>query len=125
LKRRVLLADDEPSVLRVLTNLLEARGYEVKAVNSAAEALRKLDESVFDLILTDMRMETDTAGFAVAQRAKQQRYNPAVAILTANPSLAADWRGKGVDAIFVKGTAIGDMLRGIEELCRTIPAKSA
>lgn len=125
MKRRILLADDEPILLRALTTLLEAHGYEVEAAHSAAEALQKLEGSVFDLVVTDMRMETDTSGFAVAERAKQQTYRPAVAILTAYPLLAADWRHKGVDAIFVKGTAISEMLLSIEDLCQTISSRAA
>lgn len=116
MKRRILLADDEPAILLTLSAILELHGYEVETAHSGAEALRKLEDAVFDLVITDMRMETEDAGFAVTEGAKRQPYKPAVAILTAYPALAADWRDKGADTFFVKPTATQDMLRRIEDL---------
>ncbi len=114
--RRILLADDEPLVLEVLKAVLESKGYEVEAANSGAEAVRKLQEATFDLVITDLKMETETAGFAVSRMAKLQPYRPAVVVLTAYPPLGSDWQDKGADAIVIKSTATQEILRGIENL---------
>ncbi len=117
MKHRILLADDEPLVLEVLKAALESRGYEVEAANSGAEALQKLEAATFRLVITDMKMETDSAGLAVSKSAKLQPYKPAVMILTAYPPVGSDWRDNGVDAILLKGGAIQDLFRQIDDCC--------
>ena len=52
----VLVVDDEPAVLRLLTRGLEHAGATVDSASSAGEALRKLVRTVPDLLLTDIRM---------------------------------------------------------------------
>src|SRR5438132_1082247 len=54
--RRVLIADDEESIRHVLTELLEERGYEVRAVTDGEEAMRELSARDYDALVTDVRM---------------------------------------------------------------------
>jgi len=53
---KILLVDDEPSILSVLTTLLRKQDYEVKPVNKGEEALEIIKDDKFDLLLTDIRM---------------------------------------------------------------------
>jgi two-component system, NtrC family, response regulator AtoC len=54
--RRVLIADDEESIRHVLTELLNERGYEVRAVADGDEAARELAARDYDALVTDVRM---------------------------------------------------------------------
>src|SRR5438132_528375 len=54
--RRVLIADDEESIRHVLTELLEERGYEVRAVTDGEEAMREVAARDYDALVTDVRM---------------------------------------------------------------------
>ena len=54
--RRVLIADDEESIRHVLTELLDERGYEVRAVGDGEEAMRELSARDYDALVTDVRM---------------------------------------------------------------------
>ncbi len=54
--RKILVADDEPDVVRVLTSLLEARGYEVIQAFDGKEALEQAAREKPDLILLDLDM---------------------------------------------------------------------
>ena len=54
--RRVLIADDEESIRHVLVEMLEQRGYEVRAVNDGEEAMRELSARDYDALVTDVRM---------------------------------------------------------------------
>ncbi len=56
LARRVLVVDDEPTARRSLAWLLCDAGYEVMTAADGEEALAALDQSRFDLLLTDLRM---------------------------------------------------------------------
>jgi two-component system, OmpR family, KDP operon response regulator KdpE len=53
---RILVVDDEPQIRRVLRATLVARGYVVSDARSGEEALDKLREEKFDLVLLDMNM---------------------------------------------------------------------
>jgi two-component system NtrC family response regulator len=53
---RILLADDDAGLRRVIQFKLTQQGYEVVAVANGKEALRKIGEQKFDLLLSDMKM---------------------------------------------------------------------
>jgi two-component system KDP operon response regulator KdpE len=53
---RILVVDDEPQIRRVLRTALTSQGYEVQDARSGEEALEKLRQERFDLVLLDMNM---------------------------------------------------------------------
>lgn len=73
--QRLLVLDDEPSVVEFLRESLAARGYEVDGHTSPATALERLDGARFDLVISDMQMPglhgTDIVS-AVLQRQPEQ-----------------------------------------------------
>jgi len=103
---RILVVDDEPSILGLLRTVLELASFEVETSSSAKEAVSCLAENVFDVVLTDMRMETPVAGFDVIRAARKLQPRPAIAILTAHPISPAEWKPSGADALFIKGTEL-------------------
>jgi two-component system response regulator GlrR len=56
-KGKILLVDDDPGLLRLLSIRLRAEGYEVEAVESAHDALASLNRFTPDLVITDLRMD--------------------------------------------------------------------
>lgn len=54
---KILLVDDDPGLLRLLSIRLRAEGYEVEAVESAHKALGVLNRFSPDLVITDLRMD--------------------------------------------------------------------
>ncbi len=120
-KRRVLLVDDEVSVLLTMKAILEISGFEVDTAASAREAKSKLKLREYQMVITDMRMESDAAGRDVIQAARTAPYHPAVALLTAFPE--DDWADMGADKMLVKPMQTGVLLKQIEKLLDTHAAK--
>jgi DNA-binding NtrC family response regulator len=85
---RVLLVDDDPTARLTLKTVLEASGYNVDSAASAAEAVGKLDAGEYELVLSDLRMESPEAGRTVLAYAKMMDYKPATAILTTYQSMS-------------------------------------
>jgi len=82
---RLLVAEDEPHIRRILTTLLESSGFQLTVVTSGDEALEELrGDEFFDLALLDLLMPGRT-GLQVLQeaRALPHRANLPVIILTA------------------------------------------
>src|SRR5271165_4472667 len=79
---RVLLVDDDPASRLTLQTVLQAGGYRVDSAASAAEAVGKLDEQEYELVLSDLQMESPEAGLKVIAHARMMDYKPATAIVT-------------------------------------------
>lgn len=80
---RVLLVDDNPASRLTLQTVLKAGGYQVDAAASAAEAVGKLDRKKYELVLSDLQMESPEAGLKVLAHARMMDYQPATALITA------------------------------------------
>ena len=116
MKRRILLVDDELAILLTLRAILEMNNFEVDTAASAREAEKKLKSQTYDMVITDMRMESETAGYEVIRAARQQAYDPATAILTAYPSIDQEWQSRGAQSLLVKPVNTQELLRQIENL---------
>jgi len=116
MKRRILLADDELAVLLTLKAILEIHGFDVETAASAKEAISKIKTNRYHMVITDMKMEDERSGYDVIHAAKKSDYGPAVAILTAYPSLGGDWKAEGAQSMLVKPMNTEDLLHQIEML---------
>ena len=83
---RVLLVDDDPGLLRLLSIRLRAEQYEVEAVESAKEALAALPRFRPDLVITDLRMQA-MDGIGLLKEIQRQRPGLCVLLLTAHGTI--------------------------------------
>jgi two-component system response regulator PilR (NtrC family) len=79
---RILVVDDELSMREFLSILLEREGYEVVVAGSASDALRTMESSLFDLVLSDVNMP-GLSGLELLARIKEKSPETAVLMLTA------------------------------------------
>lgn len=114
--RRVLLVDDDKPVLLTLKAVLELNRFEVDTAASGAEAREKLQAGEYDVVITDVRMETEEAGLEVLRLARAQRNRPATAILTAYPPSAVGWRNEPVESLLVKPIGTRLLVERLESL---------
>lgn len=113
---RILLVDDERSILLTLTAILQKNGFQVMSAASAQEAKEKLARNQFDLVITDLKMETDGAGFDVLKTALEQPCKPATLLLTAYPVPQQEWTARGADGLLEKPTEMSALLETIFHL---------
>lgn len=79
---RVLLVHGDLAPRLALQTILQASGYSVDAAASPAEALTKLDEGKYDLVLTDSDLGSETANRNLLAYARVKDYHPATAVIT-------------------------------------------
>lgn len=84
-QRRILVADDEPHIRRILSTFLEASGFQVDEALDGAEACRRLEgPEHYDLALLDIMMPEQTGLEVLAlARTLPHREKTAMVILTA------------------------------------------
>lgn len=83
---RVLLADTALASRLALKTILSAAGYAVSGAATAAEAIGKLDEGEYQLVLADLRAESDEAGPRLLAYARQKEFRPATALIASDIS---------------------------------------
>jgi CheY-like chemotaxis protein len=86
---RILIVDDDPASRLTLQTVLEAGGYRVDCAATAAEAVGKMDDDEYELVLSDLQMESPEAGLRVLAHAQLMSYHPATALVTTYQNLGA------------------------------------
>jgi DNA-binding NtrC family response regulator len=85
---KVLVVDDERSILLLLKEALSQWGYQVTVAPSAAEALGLLKSELFDALITDIRMP-DMSGLELLREVKKQDESIEVVMMTGYPTIAS------------------------------------
>jgi len=83
---KILLIDDEPSILSVLCTILRAEDYEVTAIQDGEQAIEILNNEEFDLMISDLRM-SPVNGMDLLKLANKEKPGMSVIMLTAYGSL--------------------------------------
>lgn len=73
MSKKILIVDDDKDLVQTLEAALRHNGYEVAKAYSGAEGLSMLVKEKPDLIILDVMMETDTAGFEIADQIRNSR----------------------------------------------------
>ncbi|MBV8728302.1 MAG: response regulator [Acidobacteriia bacterium] len=81
---RVLLVHGELAPRLALSTILQASGYKVDVAASTAEALAKLDDGIYDLVLADQEFGKDRSGLDLLAYARVKGYRPATAFITSH-----------------------------------------
>jgi two-component system cell cycle sensor histidine kinase/response regulator CckA len=83
----ILLVEDEESLLKLATHILEMRGYRVLAAAESETALHQAQEfpQRIDLLLTDVRMDPHISGCVLAQHLRPARPDMHVIYMTSFP----------------------------------------
>ena len=113
---RILIVDDDESIRKALSAVLEDRGYVVDTAQCGSEAIEKSKKSYYDLALLDIRLP-DMEGTRLL-KALNDTVPPMVKIIvTGYPSLANAMEAvnKGADAYILKPVVMDNVLKTIRE----------
>ena len=113
---RILVVDDRPKALRHLAKAVHIPMTEVVTAESAGEAMERIAVETFDLVVTDLQMETVQAGLEVLKAAKAKDAYTQVIVITAygTPTITGEaMRGAAFDFIErnTPGTDVFEILK--------------
>ncbi|MCZ6720850.1 MAG: response regulator [Proteobacteria bacterium] len=111
---RILVADDEASVREFIVRALRTRGHQVTVAGDGAEALERLEQKSYDLLLTDIVMPV-LDGIALALKASKEY--PSLRIILMTGFAAELQRVRNLDALF-HGLITKPF--GLDEICDAV-----
>jgi two-component system response regulator HydG len=92
-KEQILVVDDSPDTLEVLQRNLQLKGYRVFTALSVADAIRILEQTPLDLVITDLKMP-QLSGLDLVRYVRENFKNTEIMMITGYPSI-----GGAVDAV--------------------------
>ena len=112
----ILIVDDDKSILRTFTRILQKSGYEVEIAETGKEAMEKVEKRLYDLALVDIRLP-DIEGTDLLSQLKKQLQHTIKIMITGFPSLETGVKAldEGADAYLVKPVKPQELLSIIEE----------
>jgi len=116
---RILLVDDDPRLLAVLSDTLESYGHAVATAAKGEEAVQMFDPTLHDVVITDLGMPRMN-GWEVAERIKAQSPDTPVFLLTGwGEGVAAHEGSQFVDRVVAKPVSAEALMEQLAELRRT------
>jgi len=116
---RILIADDEPDVLLIVSERLRRSGHKVEYAPDGTQAMQKAGQTVYDLLILDVRMPGHT-GFEVCEYAKGSEKNgkALVLLISAFPEEQRIWRQSKADAFLMKPFEVAQLTTTIDQLLK-------
>jgi len=85
--KRLLFVDDESSIREMLPVILRRYGFQVTVAATVSEALQEITSKEFDLLLSDLNIESESDGYLVVRAMRATNPRCVIVILTGYPPL--------------------------------------
>lgn len=117
-KGRVLVVDDDPELRQMVVCALQSRGYRAEGAEDGLQALARLQQGSFDMVVTDFQMPR-LDGLALLREVRRLEPPLPVVILTGfvDTSMEGVLRRAGAFRVLTKGGRLADLVRTVEEAC--------
>jgi len=114
-RARILLVDDEPNILLTVKEILVQEGYDVDAAPDGLSALKALQHSTYDLVLTDLKME-GMDGLALLEEVRKHSPQTVTVMMTGYGSVdsAIEAVRSGAYEYLLKPVAVEELKQAVE-----------
>jgi len=118
-KYRILIVDDDKLVRWSLIEVLNQNGYEAISTETGEEAINRIEDTTFDLVITDLKLP-GIGGFDVLNRAKEVNSSTKVIVITGygSENVANEARAKGAELFVTKPFEINRIREDVREILR-------
>src|SRR5256885_12101335 len=125
-RKRILIVEDEPDIIRGLKDALEFEGFEVASTSSGREGVKLMRERGADCVILDL-MLPDINGYQVCEEIRAFNAVVPIIILTARGQESDKIRGldAGADDYVTKPFSIGELLARIKAIFRRLQKTGA
>ena len=105
---RLLVIDDEANIRLLYAQELGDEGYEVVTAANVTEALNRLDEQTFDLVILDIKLKSES-GLDLLQQIVKERHNLPVILCSAFSCYKDDFSAWLADGYVVKSSDLQEL----------------
>ena len=123
-KKRILIVDDDTSILRVFRSILEKAGYSVETAETGKEALRHLHRTKFDLCLVDVKLPDMDGTELLLEMAETPETVKIIITGFSSEKVGIKAADYGADDFLVKPVKAEELLAIIQQRLESIPARS-
>ena len=118
---KILIADDEPDVLLILSERLRRSGHEVEYAPDGTQAMQKTEQTAYNLLILDVRMPGHT-GYEVCGYSKSSAKNgkTPVLLISAFSEESVAWRQSKADAFLAKPFEVGQLITTVDRLLKGV-----
>jgi DNA-binding NtrC family response regulator len=122
---RILIVDDEQIALKNLEHIMKREGYEVMGTQSGVNALRLLEDKIFDVVITDLKMEK-VDGMQILKRCKELYPDTEVIMITGYATLqsAIEAMKKGAYDYIAKPFKLDEVRKVVSEAVEKVRLKN-
>ncbi len=115
---RILIAEDDPSIRKLYEKAFRQEGYEVVMVAAGGEILAELEDSPFDLLITDLKLEHTSALEILPDIRKGHPRLPVIVVSGYYTNLVEDFHLKGfnVNLFFNKPLGLSDLKLAVRRI---------
>ena len=115
-EKRILIVEDDVKLLRTYQSILQGEGYDVEIASTGNQALEKVEETKFRLVILDIRLP-DIMGDEVARGVRARDEKVPIIVVTGYPTLqeSIDILELGIYEILVKPIEIEELLRIVQD----------
>ena len=117
---KILVVDDESSIRLLYAQELAEEGHEVTTAAAAVEAVEKLEQGDFDLVVLDIKLKNES-GLDLLQKIVKERHEMPVILCTAFSFYKDDFSAWLADGYVVKSSDLTELK---EEIQRVLAKKS-
>jgi two-component system phosphate regulon response regulator PhoB len=125
MEAKILVVEDDPDIMRILTHALTAVGHQVVPAYGGEDAIRKVKAQKFDLVLTDLSMPK-VSGVEVIQAIKSDPATQHIPVLAVTAHV---WDGiaqsagqVGCDGYISKPFSLKQLVQEIQKYLKPSPA---
>jgi len=121
---KILMVDDDPSLVKMITFLLKDEGYDVISASTGTEALQILQQQWVDMVILDIMLPRGMDGFEICRRVRETNRVPII-MLSAKGSTEDRVRGllDGADDYLPKPCEPAELLARVKALARRSQAQ--
>jgi DNA-binding response OmpR family regulator len=121
---KILMVDDDPSLVKMITFLLKDEGYDVISTATGTEALQILQQQWVDMVILDIMLPRGMDGFEICRRVRETNRVPII-MLSAKGSTEDRVRGllDGADDYLPKPCEPAELLARVKALARRSQAQ--
>jgi DNA-binding NtrC family response regulator len=119
-RSKILVVDSDKNIISAFGNYLRKKNYSMTGINSVKAGLKKIHQQKFNLMITDIRINSEFGTSFISKVKKAQKNLPIIAITSFPDQInESDLKMYGADYLFIKPLELSKLDKAIENCLKS------